>query len=356
MTDLINLKTNIDFSSDLKDILLSFCEHKIDMSFFKGSPETYLCNIQKFSQFLESSGRFEQIYLKGNRRPNENDPERTSKIVQYQQLNSIGTKPEEFMYDTADWKITFATINNKFMVVLDGQHRLLASKELPNIKCLIQILDFDNEDERFEKFKIINIASDLPDIYRMSNDDIYKKLGIILKEKIKELGWYVPKTYQINIDCGKEFNILYVIESEFINFVMKQKHIIFGKISDITNETLTIKKIIDTFIKINNEIINNIIHKSYGAGMYPNFQTKLKITNTQTECHGYNVSQKSRCTSKGKYENQLLCGHHRYYDVKYTDPDFSKIVLEIKKSGCSIGLLSESELEKHIISNFQLLT
>lgn len=350
MSELINLKIETNFNEDLKDILLSFCYQKIDTSVFLGNPETYLCNIQKFSQYLASSERLSEIFYSKNRRPNENDPDRTSKIVQYQNLNSIVTSEGNFIYDTADWKITFGTLKNKHIVVIDGQHRLLASKELPNLICYVQILNFENEDDRFEKFKIINIATDLPDIYRMSNDDIYKNLGILLKDKIKELGWYVPKNYKINIDCGRDFNLPYLIESDFINFVMKRKDLIFGRISDIVTDKILINRVINMFININSKIIDNIFNKSYSAGEFTHFAIKLKNTNTLSDCHALNQSQKIRCTSRGKFGNPLLCGIHKDKICQFIDPDFIKIKDEIKKSKCAIGILNDNELEKNIIS------
>jgi hypothetical protein len=349
-TELINLKIESPMIDDLKEILLSFCECKLDTSYFLGNPETYICNIQKFSQYLASTNRLSEIFYSKNRKPNENDPERTSKIIAYQQLKSIvlPSGEDKFIYDTADWKITFGTLKNKNMVVIDGQHRLLASKELPNIVCYVQILDFDDEYDRFEKFKIINISTDLPDIYRMSDDDIYKNLGIQLKDRIKDLGWYVPKNYKINIDCGRDFNLPYLLESDFVNFLMKRKDLIFGKILDIVNETVLINRIVNMFISINVKLMNNIFDRSYSAGEFINFAIKLKNTSTQSDCHGLNVSQKCRCTSRGKYGNPLMCGIHKDKMSSFIDPDFIKIREEIRKSKCAIGLLTESELERDI--------
>ena len=349
--NLINLDVILDES--LINIVLRHCFKEIDMSMFKNSPKSYMCNLQELSQELWTKRRFKEILYEKNRRPGETDPTRITNIVNYQLSNRSNLDNGEYLYDTADWKITFATINNNpnTIRIIDGGHRITASLNIEKIYSIIQILDFPSEEERFEKFRLINISSDLPEIYRLSSDDVYKKLCESLKVKVRNEGWFVQENCILNTKSGLSYNLPYLIEGDFSNIILKYKTEIFGNFSELAETTdIVVDKVMLKLKSINHQLIIEITEKLYRQPSYPKITTVN--SNFRNTCLGYNAQKKNRCTC-AKQKNSFVCGYHQNSGAKYSNPTFDDIVEEIKKSKCAIGILNESEIINKYI-NIQL--
>ena len=338
----------IDFTASVEPLLaivLRHCIHQLDMYFFKGMPKTYICNLQELAQELLTLGRFNEILYEKNRRPGESDPMRVQNIVNYQLANRVSDEMSvTILYDTADWKITFGMINGnpQSIRIIDGGHRFTASLEIEKILSTIQILDFQSEEEMFEKFRIINVSSDLPEIYRLSPDDLYKRLTEMLMMELRDAGWFVANNYHLNTSCGGGCNMPYLVGGEFSNFILKHKTDLFGQYIDFQGSIdNVVGKAIDMLQTINDNVIDQILNQQARSGKFAKY-TEFYATNI-TKCLGYNASQGKRCINKSK-TSPGYCGVPHANKTKYSIPTFDAIVEEIKKSGCAIGLLRESEI------------
>jgi len=346
MESLIDFSTEIEGRS-LLSIVLNHCIHEIDMYFFKGMPKTYICNLQELAQELLTAGRFEEILYEKNRKPGESDPMRVENIINYQLANrvvNIESDTRTHLYDTADWKITFGIINGNpaSIRIIDGGHRFKASLEIEKILSTIQILDFQSDEDMFEKFRIINVSSDLPEIYRLSPDDLYKKLTEMLISVFRNSNWFVKNgnEYLLNKNCGGGFSMPFLIEGDFSNFILKYKQIIFGNHIDLQGSLDDIiDKAIDVFATVNETTTNRILVQMERMGKFTKF-SDFYATSSMI-CHGHNASQRKRCTNKAKVSHGC-CGVHP--QKIYTTPTFDIVVEEIRKSNCAIGLLHESEI------------
>lgn len=336
---------NVILDESLMNIVLRHCFKEIDMSMFKNAPKSYMCNLQQLSQELLTKGRSKEILYEKNRRPGETDPMRVTNIVNYQLSNrSYNADNNEYLYDTADWKITFATINNNpnTIRIIDGGHRITASVDIENIYSIIQILDFPSEEERFEKFRLINISSDLPEIYRLSSDDLYKNLCDSLKIKVRNEGWFVQNNYSFNTKSGVSYNLPYLVEGEFSNIILKYKTEIFGNFSELSETIdMVIDKVMYKLKFINQELIIQITEKFFRQAKFS--KAENLYTDNIKICLGYNSSKKSRCTHPAKTKPGV-CGFHTNSGLKFSIPTFDEIIEEIKRSKCAIGLLNECEL------------
>ena len=341
MSELIDLNAS---GESLLDIIQRHCIYIVDhMRYFKGAPKTYICNLQELAQELLTIGRFNEILYEKNRRPGESDPMRVQNIVNYQLANRE-FDGVDFLYDTADWKITFGMVNGnpQSIRIIDGGHRFTASLDIEKIVSTIQILDFHSEEEMFEKFRIINVSSDLPEIYRLSPDDLYKRLTEKLMMKLRDAGWCVTNDYYLNTACGGGCNMPYLVDGEFSNFILRHKTDLFGKYSDFQGNIDDVCGKANGILQtINKNIIFQIVNQQARSGKFAKY-TEFYTANI-TKCLGYNASQGKRCTNKSK-TSPGYCGVPHANKTKYSIPTFDIIVEEIKKSGCAIGLLRESEI------------
>ncbi len=340
MDDLINLESK---QKTLYDIILSHCNHDtiVNMGFFKGKPLTLICNLQQLSQELLTSGNLLRINYEKNRKPNETDPNRVTKIINYQ-LGSY----EDGLYDTSDWKLTFGMIGNNYdsIRLMDGGHRLQASLELPNVSSYIQIIKFKTEEDRFEKFQLINTSTDLPEKYRLSQDDVYKQLIDDVCTRLNM--FFVPATYTLNRKTGCDFFFPFLVNGSFTNFILSNKHIIFGNFDYILMEEreYITGKCIETFITINQEIVHNILIKQYRSGQFPDFS--IALFNISKRCQSFKaIRDKTRCPHPHK-PNSMFCGYHsikNYDNVNYED-----VLKIISETNIAIGMIPyNSILERY---------
>lgn len=115
------------------------------------------------------------------------DDERV-KIIQ----NKYHENCRKFGKYTFSGQITLGLIKGLDPKVLDGQHRLAALENTSTEnEFMIVIINYDNEDERFEGFKEINTNLSVPDKYKFSTKET-KDISDKLADKILELPIFKP--------------------------------------------------------------------------------------------------------------------------------------------------------------------
>ena len=330
--DLIQLESQIN----LFDLILECCIDQIDMSKFKNNPQTYICNIGQLKvRSMELNVDFQ---YKKNRKPSD-DTNKVQNIIEYQNINfDINTDT----YDTADWKLTFCYIGNDLstLKLIDGGHRFEASMYLPNIHSVIQILHCENETQRFEKFKLINTSSDLPEIFKVKSDDIYLKL---IKESIAEMSklnyFRIESPYIINDIRSPFLNKL-----KFEQYLFDKRDLFFGKCEDFLEDFLeNVKVFIKKIIFINNKL-------KQSKNLLSNYQfldKNIKLSYQDLQCRSLN-SKSVRCGLR-----ELTCSYHQKSEKKYKVITYIEILNLAKTSGIYIGLYSCDEILVEFCKNFK---
>ena len=346
-----NIKLNIKLNIMMDDLINinGICPLEIiknhtiyirDLTMYKlgKTPTIYVCNLEKiFSKLKEN--KIDIIYSKN--RPADN--KKIQEIILYQQ--SVG-------YDTSDWRLIGATINGRDFKIIDGGHRSLASLDLLDIIGEIHIWDFSSELERFEKFKIINISSDLPEIYKLSFDDMYKILIEKIIFSIDEKFFYIDKSLYTD---GFITYAPFLEKETFKNFLFLKRYTIFGEFTNfIDNIDIEAEKFINKLTIINYEIVDKILFTGCGAAKFPTLSALIQ--NNNSICSAINKTTRKRCLNKSSFTYNGFCGYHKNNE----SPDYNKIIFIditsiVKKFHIAIGLLSYDEILIYYNNKFNTL-
>jgi len=290
-------------------------------------PVVYVCNLEKIFNELKEN-KINIIYSK-NRPP---DNKKINDIVLYQQ--SVG-------YDTIDWKITAATVNENDFKLIDGGHRALAALDLLNIIGELHVYNFSSELERFEKFKIINISSDLPDIYKLDCNDIYK----ILIDNIMSLidNKYFDIDNSLYMD-GFNTYAPFLEKEKFKTLLFLKRYLFFGDfINFIDNIDIEANKFIENINIINDEIVNKILFTGCGSAKFA--ELSILIQKNNNTCGAINKITNRRCTLNSIIAYKGFCGYHKKNEtIDYNKIMFIDIISIVKRFNVGIGLLSNDDL------------
>ena len=104
---------------------------------------------------------------------NKNRPIDDNKVSEI--VSTIETAMEKGL-STPNKEITIGTVLQQDPVIMDGQHRCHAFRQLTGVKFKIQLINYQTEEERFEGFKEINSNTALPDYYK-DQDSRYKDMA-----------------------------------------------------------------------------------------------------------------------------------------------------------------------------------
>ena len=294
---------------------------KISTNNFVGKPITFICDLHKLSMDLNTM----PWQYSPNRKPNETDADRTKKIfqLQWEQHDDIhgDDGSVSYIYDNADWKLTFSTVNGSDCRLIDGGHRLIASRDLPDILSTIQIFDFDSEDSRLEKYKIINSNTDLPAFFKLSNTD-QKRITIDnIIDHLKVLNYFNKPNNHLKC-CAP-----YLDEMAFKSMLMNHSDNIIGRDVDDT----TSDKVVANFVNLNRMCLDKLQASSFA--MYRGLFYRLMSNKT---CHSLTKSS-VRCTFNAK--SGLFCGHHNKDSIdSFPTPSFDTIKRESLTLGICLGL------------------
>ena len=305
------------------------CIASYDTQFFKDSPETYVCNLYELSKTVKRNGINVQY---GRNRSPMDDPNKIQQIIDYQMRQIPDGMEEDPIYDTADWKLTFATIGSNMTDcrLIDGGHRFIAAQSLPRICSVIQIRRCETEVDRFNLFKIINKSSDLPEIYRLDESDIYSKLCKLTIDKLVLLH---PLWFWTN--RPSDYNNGVVLYAPFLdmeklkNLLFEHRHAIYGKCDEISDLDQCVQKTIDNLLKFNSYIKLKYRDVSDFQALF------AELVRLKKRCTAHNASANSRCVRAPKIGN--VCGYHPNKSC-YIDPSFDTILGIADKNSCYLGL------------------
>lgn len=297
----------------------------INTTTFKGSPLTFICNLNHLAEDLQGL----PWQYSPNRRPNETDAMRTSKIIEYQSLNKsadlVDGQPR-FQYDNADWKLTFGQVDSDCRLI-DGGHRMIAALSLPDITCVIQVFNFDNDKDRLEKYKVINSNTDLPAFFKLSDTDKIRKIISEITDKLRQVGYFPD----VRISAHFRWSAPHLDETAFKSMLLNYKDDIIGNVDEI--EEMNVDEIVANFIKLNQRELTKLA-KSL-QGVYPNIFYLLSENNKK--CHANKSGTKTRCPFQPK--NGLFCGHHTGSLDGYPSCTFEDIKASALKNKIAIGML-----------------
>lgn len=108
------------------------------------------------------------------------DIDRVNSIIEYLDGKPVGLR-------ASNQCVTIATVKGDDPRVIDGQHRFVSVLKMDeDTPFLIQALDFNNNDDRFLEFVVINSNTPLPDYYKSitSRDKFYKQITDMIHIKI----------------------------------------------------------------------------------------------------------------------------------------------------------------------------
>lgn len=327
--------------------------NEIDNPMFSNKSRLFLFDLSGFAHKISSSPHVRgELRYRANRKP---DPQRIQSIVDFQrQYSQFDNETAESRYRTQDWMITLTYIGKPSKIrgsdipvyrdlqIIDGQHRYHASKELPGLVCMVNLIECEDWADVHAEYRRVNLTTNIPQIYLESEDDFRAN---VVKKSVEYLQEYQPEWfigYSNQIQGGLTFPFFTqdgLVKSlgEIID------HIDLPSREDIDTIDDAVEHVVGVLKSVNDTLCDD---QTTLSGFPLEFvQAKLDHAKTSDRaCGAYCVNSKSRCIRQAR--DNGFCGYHKSatrYVLPLTMGRVREVASEYK---CFIGLFDPRDWVK----------